>query len=83
MDYFLLSEEDRLQLRAQHTFDLEARLFTLCLHEEEEPGRSPERVRSITELADRIARHRAILAPTLDADHEPEPSAHGEDGPGV
>jgi hypothetical protein len=83
MEYLELTEEHRLHIRAQHVLDLESRLYALELHEEEEPGTSPERVAAMNEIVRRLAVHRAFLAPTVDADHEPEPSAHGEVGPGV
>lgn len=83
MEYKGLTDADRLRIRAGHTLELEAQHYALQLQEEEEPGKSADRVQAMDEIARRIEKHRAVLVPAEDADHEPESSAHGGDGPAV
>lgn len=72
MEYTGLTDEDRQRIRAQHCLELEARLFQLQLHEEEEPGGSPDRTLVMAEIGSRVEKHRALLAPARDADPEPD-----------
>lgn len=78
MNYALLDEKKRMDLRAEHLLGLEAAHFRFLLEEMEEPGANQQRLAALTELERRISNHRAALGLIDHAEGEPPVEAKPE-----
>lgn len=61
MKYVFLKDEDQNVLVLNRIRELEAHHFALSLEEDEEPGKSPVRARSLADLERRISNYHASL----------------------
>lgn len=61
MEYALLDDDARKEIRSRHLLDLEATHYRLTLEEVEEPGTNPDRTRMLAEIERRAGGHRAAL----------------------
>lgn len=80
MEYALLNDDARREIRSRHLLDLEATHYRLTLEETEEPGSNADRVRMLAEIERRVAEHRSALGLDGQATGTPDATSPGTPG---